>query len=98
MLGALGSDHRRGGGARRAMTAKGQLRERVDALTEAEAADTLDYLARRGRRDAVTEFLDNAPLEDELITEEEEAAVQEAREEIARGETISLEQLKRELQ
>jgi hypothetical protein len=29
------------------MTAKEQLRERVDELTEAEAADTLDYLARR---------------------------------------------------
>jgi len=80
------------------MTAKQQLRERIDELTEAEAADTLDYLARRQRRDALTVFLDQAPIDDEPTTEEEERAVQEAREEVARGETISLEQLKRELQ
>ena len=80
------------------MTAKQQLRERIDELTEAEAADTLDYLARRQRRDALTVFLDQAPIDDEPTTEEEERAVQEAREEVARGETISLEQLKRDLQ
>jgi nucleoid-associated protein YejK len=81
------------------MTAKEQLRERIDELTEAEAADTLDYLARRREpRDALTEFLDQAPIDDEPVSEEEERAVQEARDEIARGQTISLEQLKRELQ
>lgn len=80
------------------MTARQQLRERIDELTEAEAAETLDYLARRERPDALTEFLDQAPLDDEPVTEEEERAVQEARDEIARGETVSLEQLKRELQ
>jgi nucleoid-associated protein YejK len=81
------------------MTAKEQLRERIDELTEAEAADTLDYLSRRREpRDALTEFLDQAPIDDEPVSEEEERAVQEARDEIARGQTISLEQLKRELQ
>lgn len=80
------------------MTAKEQLRHAIDELSEAEAADTLDYLARRQSREALTEFLDNAPLDDEPTTPEEEALVQEARDEIARGETISLEQLKRELQ
>lgn len=81
------------------MTAKEQLRERIDELTEAEAADTLDYLARRREpRDALTEFLDQAPIDDEPVSDEEERAVQEARDEIARGQTISLEQLKRELQ
>jgi len=80
------------------MTAKEQLRHAIDELTEAEAADTLDYLARRQHRDALTVFLDQAPIDDEPTTEEEERAVQEAREEVARGETISLEQLKRELQ
>jgi len=80
------------------MTAKQQLRQRIDELTEAEAADTLDYLARRVEpRDALTEFLDQAPIDDEPVSDEEERAVQEARDEIARGETISLEQLKREL-
>jgi nucleoid-associated protein YejK len=81
------------------MTSKEQLRERIDELTEAEAADTLDYLARRREpRDALTEFLDQAPIDDEPVSEEEERAVQEARDEIARGQTIALEQLKRELQ
>jgi hypothetical protein len=80
------------------MTAKEQLRERVDELTEAEAADTLDYIARRVEpHDALTEFLDQAPIDDEPVSEEEEHAVQEARDEIASGQTISLEQLKREL-
>ncbi|MGI8593261.1 MAG: hypothetical protein ACR2ML_02660, partial [Solirubrobacteraceae bacterium] len=61
------------------MTAKQQLRERIDELTEAEAADTLDYLARRREpRDALTEFLDQATIDDEPVSEEEERAVQEA--------------------
>ena len=78
------------------MTAKQQLRHAIDELTEAEAAETLDYLARRReQRDALTEFLDQAPIDDEPVSDQEERAVQEARDEIARGEAISLEQLKR---
>jgi len=81
------------------MTAKEQLRHAIDELTEAEAADTLDYLvARRQHRDALTVFLDQAPVDDEPVTDEEERAVQEARDEIARGETIPLDQLERGLQ
>jgi hypothetical protein len=77
------------------MTAKEQLRERVERLSEDEAAEALRLLDQR--TDAVTRLLDNAPLDDEPVTEEEEAAVQLAREEIARGETISLEELRAEL-
>lgn len=77
------------------MTAKEQLRERVEQLTEEEAAETLRLLDQR--TDPLTIMLDNAPLDDEPVTEEEEAAVQIAREEIARGETISLEELRAEL-
>jgi hypothetical protein len=77
------------------MTAKEQLRERVERLTEDEAAETLRLLDQR--TDPLTVLLDNAPLDDEPVTEEEEAAVQTAREEIARGETISLEELRAEL-
>jgi hypothetical protein len=81
------------------MTAKQQLRQLVDELSEVEAAQALDLLATRGRRDSLTELLDNAPPDDEPVTPEEEALVQEARDEIARGEpTISLEQLRAELQ
>lgn len=77
------------------MTAKEQLRERVEQLTEDEAAEALRLLDRR--TDALTRVLDDAPLDDEPATAEEEAAVQVARDEIARGETITLEQLRAEL-
>ncbi len=79
-----------------AMTAKEQLRERVEKLSEAEAADTLDYLASRAGRDALTELLENAPLDDEPTTPEEEEGLREAREQVARGEVISAEEIRRE--
>jgi hypothetical protein len=80
------------------MTAKEQLRERVEKLSEAEAADTLDYLASRrpGQRDALTELLENAPLDDEPTSPEEEEGLREAREQVARGEVISAEEIRRE--
>ena len=77
------------------MTAKEQLRERVEMLTEDEAAEALRLLDQRS--DPLTVLLDSAPLDDEPFSEEEEAAVQIAREEIARGETVSLEELRAEL-
>jgi hypothetical protein len=81
------------------MTAKQQLRLLVDELSEVEAAEALDILtARRDERDPLAVLLDNAPLDDEPVTPEEEAAVQQAREEIARGETIRLDKLRAELQ
>jgi hypothetical protein len=76
------------------MTAKEKLRERIETLTEKEAAETLQLLDRR--TDPLTVLLDNAPLDDEPVTEEEEAAVQIARDEIARGETISLDEIRDE--
>jgi hypothetical protein len=76
------------------MTAKEQLRERVEQLTENEAAETLRLLDNR--TDPFTRMLNGAPFEDEPISAEEEAAVQKARDEIARGETITLEQLRAE--
>lgn len=42
-------------------------------------------------------MLENAPLDDEPTTPEEEAGVQVARDEITRGETITPEQLRSEL-
>jgi hypothetical protein len=77
------------------MTAKERLRRRIEQLTEDEAAETLRLLDQR--RDPLTVLLDDAPLDHEPVTEEEEAAVQIAREEIARGETISLEEFRAEL-
>ena len=80
------------------MTAKEKLRLTVEELSEAEAADTLDYLATRrpGERDALGELLETAPLDDEPTTAEEEEGLREAREQVARGEVISAEEIRRE--
>ena len=80
------------------MTAKEQLLERVRAYSEAEAADALRVLDQRSP-DSLTRLLDSAPEDDEPVTPEEEALVQEARDEIARGEPlISLDELRAELE
>jgi hypothetical protein len=79
-----------------AMTAKEKLRERVEALTEEEAAEALRLLDQRTEDPVIAAFRD-APIDDEPVTPEEEAAIQIAREEIARGETISLEEFRTEL-
>jgi hypothetical protein len=78
------------------MTAKEKLRQRVDALTEEQAAETLRLLDQRVQ-DPVLAAFDNAPLDDEPVTPEEEAAIQRARDETSRGETISLEEFRAEL-
>jgi hypothetical protein len=76
------------------MTAKEQLRERIETLTEREAERTLRLLD--DLRDPLTKVLDDAPLDDEPTTPEEEALVQEARDEIACGELISADEIRRE--
>jgi hypothetical protein len=79
------------------MTTKERLHLLVDELSEPEADDALRYIARR-HEDPLVRRLDEAPLEDEEISPEEEAAVQEARDEIAAGvPLIPLEQVMREL-
>lgn len=76
------------------MTAKEKLRERVEALSEQEAAEALALLDQRA--DQLGDRLDRAPVEDEEISPEEEAAVQEARDELAAGAAlISHEEIKR---
>lgn len=80
------------------MTAKEKLHEAVDDLTEAEAADALDFLARRhGARDRLGEVLANAPIDDEPTSPEEDEGAREARDEIDRGEVFSAEEIKREI-
>jgi len=81
------------------MTAKEKLRQAVEELSEAEAAVALEILVRRGEdagRDAVTEFLDNAPIDDEPETEEERLAVAEGYEALRRRETVSLDEINAE--
>lgn len=78
------------------MTSKEKLRETVEGFSEEEAEGALRLL-RASREDPLMRRLDNAPLEDEEISEEEEAAVQEARDELTSGaRTIPHEQIKRE--
>ncbi len=77
------------------MTTKERLHRLVDELSQPEADDALRYIATR-HDDPLVRRLDAAPLEDEEITPEEEAAVQEAREDLAAGRVYSLEEIKRE--
>lgn len=82
------------------MTSKEQLRERVETLTEREAERTmrlLDDLIGDEPPDALAELLAAAPVDDEPTTPEEDEGAREAREEIARGEVFSAEQIKREI-
>jgi hypothetical protein len=78
------------------MTAKEKLRVVVEELSEREAEGALDYIASR-RHDELGALLDSAPLDDEPSTPEEEAAVQLARDELAHGETVSLDEIRSEL-
>lgn len=78
------------------MTAKEQLRVRVEELTEQEAAATLDFIASRGRDD-FTRWLDSRPADDEPLTADERDALARSEADIAAGRTVSLDQLKREL-
>jgi hypothetical protein len=70
----------------------------IDELPESELAAAerfLNYL--RATADPVLRALLEAPLDDELGAEEERQAVHEAREELARGEVRTLEEVRREL-
>jgi LmbE family N-acetylglucosaminyl deacetylase len=76
------------------MTAKEKLRERIEALSEDEAADALRLLDMRSDP-MLTAFLD-APEDDEPLTPEEEAAIKQSREEYDRGEAVSLDEIRHE--
>lgn len=77
-----------------AVTAKEQLRERIEALSEEEASRALRLLDL-GADPVVAAFRD-APLDDEPLMPEEEAAIAEAQADIAAGRTVSLEEAMRE--
>jgi hypothetical protein len=80
------------------MTAKEKLRQAIEDLSEAEAQDALGFIVRRrGERDELGELLENAPLDDEPTTPDEEAGVREAKDEVARGEVFSADDIKREI-
>jgi hypothetical protein len=66
-----------------------ELRRAIEALSETEAKDALDYIVRRRERDPVVELLYSAP--------EDEKGVRDAKAEIERGEILSAEEIRREL-
>ncbi len=72
------------------MTAKEELRERVETLTEREATETLRLLDHR--TDPVIAAFRDAPIDDEPWTEEDEAAAAEGRADLAAGRTVSLDE------
>jgi hypothetical protein len=77
------------------MTAKQQLRERIETFSEQEASEALRLLDLRS--DPVIAAFRDAPLDDEPWTEDDEAAAAEGRADIAAGRTVSLEQAIAEL-
>jgi leucyl aminopeptidase (aminopeptidase T) len=80
------------------MTTKAHLHKLIDELPETALAAAERYLdSLRAEEDVVLRAFLTAPEDDEEQTEEERAAVREAREAIARGEVIRDEDLDREL-
>jgi len=79
------------------MTAKQQLQEAVERLSEEEAREALRLLEARVAGDRVLELFESAPADDEPLSEGEEAAIDEGRAAYERGEFVSLEQLHDEL-
>lgn len=77
------------------MTAKQQLRERIEAFSEDEASEALCLLDLR--IDPVIAAFRNAPLDDEPWTEGDQAAAAEGRADLAAGRTVPLEQAIAEL-
>ncbi len=75
------------------------LHRLVDELPESEithAQRYLEYLKDRSY-DPVIELHRNAPIDDEPLTPEEEAAIDEGLADYERGDLISFEEIKREL-
>jgi hypothetical protein len=77
------------------MTAKDKLRQAVEDLTELEAEQTLAFIARRREGDPVIEFFENAPVDDEPTTPEEDRSAAEAWDQ--RHDSVSIDELEREL-
>lgn len=84
--------------ARDTQSTRERLRLLVDQLPDSElhaAQRFLEFVHEHG--DPLLHMLMNAPEDDEPVTEEEEAAVREALEDVAGGRVVTMEELKREL-
>jgi hypothetical protein len=77
------------------MTIKERLHHAIEAMTDEEAEATLRRIEAR-RTDPLLRFLDAAPLDDEPVSAEEEAAVAEVEADRAAGvPTIPFDDVKR---
>ncbi len=77
------------------MTTKERFLRLADELSEPQMDDILRYAARQ-REDPMLSAIANAPEDDEPLTPEEEAAIDEGRADIAAGRTVSLEDVERQ--
>jgi hypothetical protein len=79
------------------VTAREKAHRLLDELPESELEPVIEFIASRGG-DKFARWLDSRPLEDEEITPEEIAAIDEAHSELAAGApTVSVEEFKRDL-
>lgn len=79
---------------------KQDLHKLIDEIPEYEHTAVADYLKRLAElaQDPVYQAFMNAPIDDEPVTPEERAAIDEAKAEVARGEVYSLEDICRDLE
>jgi hypothetical protein len=78
------------------VTAKDTLRQLVERMSEDEARGALERLKAPGD-DPVMRLLDDAPLDDEPSTPEEDASSDEAWQEYLRSEYSTAEEIERDL-
>ena len=79
------------------MTVKERLMQVVADMPDDEAEATLARIYAR-RNDPFLRYLDAAPIDDEPLTPEEEAAIAAGRADAAAGRVVSFDDLKRELE
>ena len=77
------------------MTAKEQLHELVDELSEPEAKRALSLVKKEHEDPMIVAFRD-APEDDEPLSAEEEAALEQSHEEYRRGEAVPLDEIRHE--
>ncbi len=81
-----------------AVTVREDLHRLIDELPDQELAAARTYLkALRATSDPLATLLAVAPVDDEPVTEEEEAGAAKAREQYRRGETLTADNVKRPL-
>lgn len=79
------------------VTTREKAHQLLDKLPDSELEPVVEFIASRGS-DSFARWLDSRPVEDEEISADEIAAVDEAHAELAAGEpTVSHEEMKREL-